>query len=425
MKIKAKNTEECATLFEIDVPKETIEKAFEEVYDEISKVAAIPGFRTGKAPRDLVKKHYVTNAKEEVLKRLIPEAYRKAVEEHKIRPVGLPEITDVNFEEGRTLSFKARVDTRPKFKIKNYKGIKVEKKKTVIKDEDVEKMLQSLREINAKYVAEDGRPVQLGDYVMSDMECFVDSKPAHKKRENVWLSVEKESFIPGLNEKMVGMKKDEERDIEVTLPEQYPDKAVAGKKAVYRIKVNGIKSRTLPALDDEFAKDIGKNNLDEVRREIRSELENRAKLDSEVDVENQLLRKLTDDNVFAVPSAMVKRQLHHMVEDSKRRLMEKGFRKEDLDKKEGEFAGKFKEDAVRQVRLMFILDEIALAEHIETAEADVENAFKSIAAQTGQDVVKVREYYEKEDLVDNLAEKIKEEKTIKFLLEKAEITEKE
>src|SRR3989344_1785976 len=193
MRTKAKAIEECATLFEIAIPKETIAKAFEEVYEEISKVANIPGFRAGKAPRDLVKKHYSQNAKEEVLKRMIPHAYKHALEEHKIAPIGLPEISDVVFAEDEELSFKAKVDTRPKFKLKEYKGIKIDKKKISINDEDVEKTLASLREINAKYVPpQDDRPVAMGDYLICDMECFVDSKPAHKKRENIWLVVEKD-----------------------------------------------------------------------------------------------------------------------------------------------------------------------------------------------------------------------------------------
>lgn len=448
MKIKARAIEECTTLFEIDVSKEKITEAFREVYDEIAKVANIPGFRIGKAPKDIVKKHHAANAKEEVLKRLIPEAYRMAIEEHKISPIGLPDISAVSIDEEKSLSFKASVDTRPKFKVKNYKGIKIEKKSSAVKDEDVEKTLESLREINAKYIDEGERPVQMGDYVSSDLECFVEAKPIHRKRENVWLSIEKESLIPGLNEKMVGMKKGAERDIEVVLPapldqtkdntqrgpaisgqelgiggKKYPDKAVAGKKAVYHVKAKEIKSRKLPDLNDEFAKTLGKESLEDLRKEVRTELERRMKINTEVDLENQLLKKLMDDNVFAVPRGLVSRQINYMTEDAKRRLKGKGFKKEDLDKRDNEFAQKFKEDAVRQVRLIFIMDDIARAEGIEVNDKDVEDAYNAIVHQTGNTIEKVKEYYEKEGLIDSLRENIKEEKAIKFLLEKAEVTE--
>ncbi len=425
VKAKVKSQEECATFFDIEVSREAVDKAFEEVYNEITKIANIPGFRVGKAPKGLVRKHYTDNAKEEVLKRLIPDAYRNILSEHKLDPVGLPEISDISFEEGKSLSFKARVETRPKFKLKDYKGIKIEKKKVVMKDEDIDKTLENLREINAKYITVEGRPLEMGDYTVSDVDCFVCGKPIHKKRENLWLSIDKDSFPPGLTEKMVGMAKGEERDIEVVLPEKYPIKDAAGKTAIYHVKVKEIKSRILPNLDGDFAKDLGKDNLQEVKKEIASELEKKAKVSTEVDLENQLLSKLMDGNNFQVPPSLVRKQLNFMVEDSKKRLVEKGFKKEDLDKKDKEFEEKFKEDALRYVRLMFILERIANDENINVEKVDLEESYKSIAAQTGATVEKVKDYYSKEDLVDNLTDKVREEKTIKFLLDNANITEKQ
>lgn len=423
MKIKAKSIEECTTLFEIDVPKETISKALEEVYVEMMKVANIPGFRQGKAPLELVKKHYLKDAKEEVLKRLIPDAYRNALEEHKIEAIGYPEITDVSFEEDKILSFKAKVDTKPKFKLKDYKAIKVVRKKAQIKDDDIDKTIENLRGLNAKYVSIEDRPVQMGDYVVSDMECLVDGKPIHKKRENLWLYLEKESLVPELSEKMVGMKKGETKEIDITLPEKYPDKNVASKPARYIVFAKEIKRRELPAIDDEFAKDLGKDKLSDLKDEIRKELEARSKVNVEVDMENQLLNKLMDENVFAVPSKLVEKQLAFMVDDAKRRLEANGFARQELDKKDNEFREKFKDDAVRQVRLLFIMDEIASFEKIKVDENDLNNAYHSISAQSGKTEEAVKEYYKKEDLVDGLEDKVREAKTIQFLLKSANVVE--
>lgn len=424
MKAKLKPIEECTTLFEIEVPAGDIASAFEEVYNEMAKVANIPGFRVGKAPKELVKKHYSKNAKEEVLQRLIPEAYKMALAEHKINPVGLPEISDVKFEEEKLLLFKAKVDTRPKFKLKDYKGMKVTRKKVNISAEDVDKTLQNLRELNATYITAEDRPLQMGDYAVSDMECFVDGKALHQKRENLWLFVDKNSIVPGLSEQMVGIKKGEPRDIELSLPKNYPDKFAAGKTAKYHILVKDIKVRKLPEMNDDLAKSLGKDNLEDVKKEISKELEYRGKINAEVECENELLGKLMDDNVFQVPSSFVVRQLEYMVEDAKRHLIEKGFKKEDLDKKNDELNGKFKNDAERRVRLLFILDDIAKNEKIEVAEDDVRNAYKSIAARTNKTEEAVKSYYEKEELVDGLKDKIKETKTIQYLLKAAQITEK-
>ncbi len=425
MKAKAKALEECSTLFEIEVPKETVDQAFEEVYNEMTKVASIPGFRPGKAPKELVKKRYSKEAKKEVINHLIPDAYQKAVEEHKIDPIGYPDITDMVFEEGKAMSFKAKIDTRPRFKLKNYKGIQVEKKKAVVKNEDTDKALDDLRQYSAKYVAVEDRAAAMDDYVVSDLDCLVDGKAAHKRRENLWLYIDKGSIMSGLTEKMIGMNKSEERDIEVELSKDYPDKNIAGKKAMYHVRVKEIKVRSLPNIDDEFAKDLGKESLVDLKKEVAKELENKMKSDNEIAAENQLLNKIIDDNSFAVPTALVKKQMQMMSENAKARLLEKGFKKEDLDKKGGELEERFKDDALKQVRLLFILDRIAKDEGIKADEKDLEDAYKSISIRSGKSEKEVKDHYETEGLVDNLLERIREEKTISFLLKSAEIKEKE
>jgi trigger factor len=169
---------------------------------------------------------------------------------------------------------------------------------------------------------------------------------------------------------------------------------------------------------------MGKPTIDELKKEVAREMEAHARANAEVEAENQLLNTLMDGNVFTVPSSFVTRQLDYMVEDAKRRLMEKGFKKEDLDKRDGEFKERFKNDAVRQVRLIFILDEIATREHVKVAEDDLNGAYKAMAAQSGKTEEEVRAYYETQDLVDSLADKIREGKTIRFLLDSAKITEK-
>ncbi|MBU0895506.1 MAG: trigger factor [Candidatus Omnitrophica bacterium] len=424
VKSKVKPIDECSALLEIEASRETIEKAFDEVYDEIHKVAIIPGFRAGKAPKDMVKVNYAKATKEEVLKRLVPEGYKKALQEHGITPMGMPEISDLVFEENKPFKFKAKIETRPKFKLKAYKGLSLEKKKAVITDEDMNNTLKSLQEVNAKYTTPEDRPIKMGDYVVSDLECFVDGKAIHKKRENLWLTVEKDSFIPGLSDKLVGMKKGDVADIEARLPEKYPDVKLAGKDARYHLVAKEIKERKLPDIDDELAKDLGKASLEELKKEIGKELEARAISTAELNVENQLLAKIIDDNVFGVPASFVVRQLDRMVADAKRKLQERGFNKEELDKKDGEFKTKYKGDAERQIRLLFILDEIADKEKIEVNDEDLKSAYSMIASQSGKTEDVVKAYYIKEDLVDNLKDKIREGKTVKFLLDNSNITEK-
>jgi trigger factor len=422
-KSKVKSTEACSAIFEIEVPKESVDKAFEEVYGEITKVAQIPGFRAGKAPVELVKKNYSKNASEEALKRILPDAYTAALKDHGIIPVSAPEISDLIFEEGKAMSFKARVDTRPKFGLKNYKGIAITRKKVKIEPSDIDKTLDNVRQMHAKYESPEDRPLKMGDYAVSDLDCLVDGKPIHRKREDLWLFLDKDTIALGLSDGMVGMKKGEERDIEVTLSKDYPNKDLAGKKSVYHVKVKDIKVRKLPDIDDALAKELGKDSLDALRKDIEEGLKEQAKRNSDIEVENNVLTKLIDDNDFAVPAGFVKRQLAHMVENAKRRLEEKGFPKGELDKKDEELNKKFKDDAVRRVRLLFILDAIARAEKIDVDEKDLEEAYRAIASQSGKPESEVKAHYEKEDIVDDLKEQLREGKTIEFLINNAKITE--
>lgn len=420
---KAKSTEACSTLLEIDVPKESVDKAFDEVYDEIAKVASIPGFRPGKAPKELIKKNYAKNAREEALKQILSDAYAAALKEHGIIPIGSPEIIDMVFEEGKAMSFKARVETRPKFSLKNYKGIAVTKKKITIDKADIDKTLENVQQMHAKYESPADRPLQMGDYAVSDLDCMANGKPIHRKREDLWLFLDKDTIALGLSDGMVGMKKGDEKDIEVTLSKDYPNKELAGKKAIYHVKVKDIKVRQLPEINDALAKDLGKDSLESLKKDIAAGLEEQAKRNAEIEVENKVLAKLIDDNDFAVPGGFVKRQLGYMVENAKRHLTEKGFKKEDLDKKDEELRGKFAIDAARRVRLLFILDAIARAEKLEVGDSDVEEAYKAISAETGKPESEIREHYGKEGLIDDLKEQLREGKTIEFLIKSAKVAE--
>jgi trigger factor len=252
---------------------------------------------------------------------------------------------------------------------------------------------------------------------------MVDGKPIHKRREDLWLFLDKDTIALGLSDGMVGMKKGDERDIEVTLSKDYPNKDLAGKKAVYHVKVKDIKVRRLPDIDDALAKELGRPDLETVKREVEEGLKEQAARNSDIEAENTVLGKLIDDNDFAVPSSFVKRQLEHMVENAKRHMMEKGFRKEELDKKDEEFRARFKNDAVRRVRLLFILDAVARAEKIDVGEKDVEEAYKAISAQSGKPESEVRAHYENEKIADDLKEQLREGKTIEFLVKNAKVSE--
>ena len=419
MKTRIKNNKEGTKILQIEIPPDLVEKAAEEVYQEIKRFAKIPGFRVGSAPQDLLEKHYSKDAKAEILKKLIPQGYRKAIEAHRVTPIGLPQVFNISFENGKPLTFEAEVDIRPNIKLRNYKGIKVKKKRISLSQQELDDAFSRLRDVYAKYSDVAG-PVRKGDYAVCDVEAFVEGKPITKKNNNMWVLADKEASLLGMGEKLVGLTKGQAREIETKLPESYPDKKYAGKLAKFKVLVNEVKEKRLPILDDAFARDLKADNLEALKKEIESGLFKRKENALKIDMENQILDKLLKDNKFTVPANIVQRQKEVLVKRFETELLRKGLHKDEVAKKLGQKMQKLKEDARDKVRIYFILDDIALKEKIEISDKDMDERLKSIALSAGQSQEEVKKYYEKENLLGGLAEEIKEGKVLEFLLKEAE-----
>lgn len=422
MKSKIKHIEECVKFFKIEVPHETVKQAVEEVYKSIKKVAKIPGFRPGSAPQDLLEKHFCKDAKEEVLKRLVPEGYQKALETHKIIPVGLPKICNIDFDEAKPLTFEAEVDSRPNTRLKNYKGIRITKKRIAVTQDEVSDALERLRSAYAAHENVD-RPVKKGDYAICDVEAFADGAAISKKNQNMWIQADKEASLLGLGEELVGLTKGQSKEIDTKLPENYPDKKYAGKSAKFKIVVNSVKEKILPPVDEAFAGKLNSESPEALKKEIESQLFLRKENALKVDLENQILDKFLKEAKFSVPPGLVKRQKEVLAKRLEMELVQKGMEKNEAQKKANEFDSKLDGDAKNRVKIYFILDDIAVKEKIDVNDKDIDDRFKSIAASAGKPAEEVRKYYEKENLLGGLAEEIKEMKVLEFLLKHAEISE--
>ena len=424
MKARVKHLDKTSYLFEVEIPPETVKNTLEEVYREIRKGARIPGYRVGSAPQDLLEKYHSKTAEEEALKILIPEGYSKALQDSKINPVTMPEITDVSFDKSKKLTFKAKVESRPDIKVKNYRGIKVKRKKISVSQSEIDAALKQIREMNAQFVlVEEKRPVAKGDYTICDVEAFIEGKLISKKHENMWIQAEKESSMLGLGENLIGINTGETKEMERELPKDYPDKKYSGKKAMFKINIKEIKIKKLPEIDDELAKDLGKDNLKALEDELRSQLLTRKEKQLKIDLENQILDKLLKDYDMVVPPSMQKRQEEVLVKQAERELLSKGLHKDTVSSKIKEFEPKLKEDAANKIKIYFILDEIASQEKVEVKDADFNNRFEVIAQETNQDLNTVKSYYEKHSLIGGLKEQLMEEKTLDWLLDKASIVD--
>ena len=423
MKSKLRKLEGTAREFEITLPSEKVNKILSEVLEDIRKNAKISGYREGKAPLDLVQKHHGKDAMEEAKRRLIPEAYQSAVEEHSISPVSYPEVSALVMDASGGMTFKAKVDIHPEVKLKKYKGLKVIEEKVGVTEDEVEEALARVRNMHAEFAEKDG-PINKGNFGICDVEASIDGKVITKKHNNMWIEANKDSSLLGMGEELCGMKKGDSKDVEVTLPENYPDKKYAGKPATFNIEVKDVREKKLPDMDDELAKKLQKQNMDEVREDLRTQLLERKAYNIKVNMKNQIMEQLLKGHSFAVPESMIKRQLDVLVERAQNELTQKGVDKETIESEKENLKKHLEKDAENKVRLYFILNEIANENSVAIGDEEVDNWLKSLAESYNQPLDNVKKYYEEKNLIDGLKEQLREEKTLEFLFSEASVTEK-
>ncbi len=416
MKYKIRQAGKTRKAIEFHISKEIISGELNRIYEEISRGASLPGFRSGRAPLDLIKKRYKKEAEEEAVKNLVGDSLKRAVDESDMEILGMPEIADLQFDAEKGMSYKAVVNIRPEVRLKNYKGLSLKKASKEVKEADVAAQIDKLREANAKFVTKEGQAAQ-GDYIICDVDCTVEKNPVEKK-ENVWLYVGEDSFIPGKS--LEGLKPGDKKDIEKDLPGEYSKKEIAGKRAEFRITVKEVKMKVLPELNDEFLAVMGDfKSLDEFRETIRRSLERANEAEERRDLEGQALKLLDKAAVFDVPEFMVDRHHRMLVDSTKERLKRQQYTEEQIASMEKDITERLKAEAVREVRAYFIINEIAGLEKLDAGDKELEEAFGVIAASSGKSADEVKEYYEKNDMTADLREEIKQRKVLDFLIKNA------
>ncbi len=419
MKINIEDQKAAEKLIKVEVETERVDAALEEIYNGIQKRAHIAGYRPGKAPRDMVKAHYDKAANEEAINRLIWDCYREAITQKCINPVGYPVIVDVNFNKGKPLIFSVKVETQPEFKLKVYKGIKVKEKPYEVLDQDADNALKQLQESMAEYKNVDARPIAKEDYVICGYECFSDGKLIDKK-DKLWLYISDQLQPKELLALLLGAEPGITKETEVTYPKDYEHKELAGQNRLYKVTPQEIKQKILPEISDELAKSTGHfKSLSELKVDLNKNILKQKKLESERDLENQIYKVLLETHPFDVPASLVERQSQHLVEESKQRLLQQGYKKEDLDKQDDKLKESVRDKALNNVRLFFIMQKIAKQEKIEVGELDLDKRIIEIASYTKEEQAKVKARLKENNLLDNLKEQILHDKVVEFLVAQA------
>ncbi|WP_026485984.1 trigger factor [Caldanaerobius polysaccharolyticus] len=430
MSVRLEKIENNVATLRMEIPYDRFDKAVQVSYLKNVSRFNVPGFRKGKAPRKIIERFYGEGVfYEDAIDEIFHEEYNNAIKENNLIPVDLPKVDIEQVGKNKDLIIKAEVTLKPDVKLGQYKGIEVEKVEYNVTDEDVQKELEDMRNKNARLVAVEDRPVQKGDIVYIDFTGYVDGKPFEGgSAENYALEVGSNTFIPGFEDQLIGAKAGAELDVKVKFPEDYGAKDLAGKDATFKVKINDIKVKELPALDDEFAREVSEfDSLDELKKDIRARLEKEAEFKAKNQLTDAVLKKVVDNASVDIPDVMVNREIDNILAefdlnmryyglDMYRYLRYAGISEE-------QFRNNVKEEATNRVKTTLVIEKVAKEENIEVTQEDVDKEIEEMAKINNVDVQKLKESYD-EQRIEHLKEHILVEKTIDFLVNNSKIVDK-
>ena len=397
MSLQVEKLEKNMAKLTIEASAEDFEKAIQKVYLKARGKINIPGFRKGKAPRKLIEKMYGTGVfYEDAANDLIPTAYAEALKDCDLEIVSRPEINVTQIESGKPFIFTAEVAVKPEVTLGEYKGVEVEKSDVEVTDEDINKEVDKERENNSRTIDVDDRAVESGDIIKLDFDGSVDGVPfAGGKAENYTLTIGSGSFIPGFEDQLIGTKIGEDKDVTVTFPEDYHEKSLAGKEAVFKCKVNAISVKELPEADDEFASEVSEfETLAEYKEDIKKKLTEKKEKAARAKKEAQAIEKAVENATMEIPDAMIDTQVQSMMEDFARRMQSQGLSLEQYFQFTGmdvkKMHDQMKPEALKRIQNSLVLEAVAKAENIEISDEKVDEEIAKMAEAYKMEVEKLK-----------------------------------
>ena len=409
--------------FEFTVSADEFEKGVEKAYRKNVGKINIQGFRKGKAPRKIIERYYGAEIfYEDAVNIVLPDAYDNAVKENNIFPVDQPEI-DIKgeIEKGKDITFTAKVTVKPEFELGEYKGVKAQKVTSRVLKKDIEAELEKKREMNSRMVPVEDRPIEKDDVANIDFEGFCDGVPFDGgKGEGFDLTIGSGQFIPGFEEQLIGKNIGDEVDVNVTFPKEYHAEELKGKPALFKVKINSIKVKELPELDDEFAKDVSEfDTLEDLKKDIKEHLSKAGKENAAHKTEENVINAVCDATEIDIPDAMINSQIDKMLRDFDMNMRYQGLNLEQYLKYTGmtvdKMRAQFKDDAAKNVKTSLVLEKICEAEGIDASEDEINKEYESMAESNGMKIEDIKKYVSEDDV----KETIKARNTIKFLVDNA------
>jgi trigger factor len=405
---------------QVEIPAEEVNRETQTLIQKYQKLARVPGFRKGHAPASIIRQRFSEDIKTDVAESLVPKYFRQEAEKQGLKPITQPRVTDLHIHDGEPLKFKASFEVMPEIKVEGYKELRTERAETAVTDEEVEKSVDGLREQHATYNAIEDRTLADGDFAQASLDGkpkaeSTEEKPVHM--DEVLIEIGGKNTMPEFTEHLRGASSGDEKTFDVVYPADFSDQRLAGQTFSYTVKVTGIKQKTLPELNDQFAKELGEfATFDEVRKRIRENIEHERQHNAEREAKDKLMSELIKRNEFEVPEALVEHQIDVRLERGVRALAAQGMRSEDIRKMDfGRLRVGQRDQAVQDVKATLLLEKIAEAEKIEVSDEDVEKEIEALAAQSQQTSEAIRARLTRDGALDRIRDRIRDEKTLDFL----------
>lgn len=427
MAVKSEQVEKNLVKLTFEISREELEKGINKAYQKNVKKISVPGFRKGKVPKAVIEKYYGEEVfYDDAINFVLPEIYDAAAKEAGIEPVARPEIDIEEIKKGEPIVVTALVTTKPEVKLGKYKGIKIDKIEYTVSEEDIDKDIEATQKKNARIITVEDRAVENGDIAVIDFEGFCDGVAfPGGKGENYELEIGSGSFIPGFEEQLIGAEKDADVDVNVTFPEEYHAAELAGRPALFKVKIHEIKTKEYPELDDDFASEVSDfETMEEYRASVKERLEKANEEKAKQETENAVVEKVVEASSIDIPEAMIQAQIDRMVNDFAQRLSYQGMNLDMYMQYTGStmesFREGFKEQAEKQVRTSLVIEQIAKEEGIEANPEEVDEKIAEMGKMYNMEIEKLKELLRPED-IEGISKEIAFVKAIEMLVNKASV----
>ena len=414
--------ESCRRELELEIPADEVSKATERVAKEFARLARVPGFRPGKAPIPLIKKRFAEDIKGEVLQTLVPQRVEKAVAEQKLTPVSQPQVDKVEYNEGQPVKFRASFEVLPEFALGNYKNLEIEMPEMQITDERVAETLAEMQQRAATFTPVEGRAVQNDDFVQVKLHGTPEGGGDPLQADSVLCHVGAEETMEPFNENLRGANAGDHKNFDVEYPADYPDAKLSGKKFHYSVDVLGVKTKTLPEINDEFAKDVSDAaSLEELKKKIRESLEHERDHRQKELQREKVLAELVKLHAFPVPDSLVEHQMDVRLERVVRSLAQQGVDPRAVNVDWVSLRRRQEERARDDVKAELVVDRIATEEQIDVTEEELQHELEHVASHGGESAEAIRARLTKQGALDRMKAKLRSDKTVDWLAQNARV----